>query len=140
MAHGLESRVPLLDHPLVEFAATIPADVKFRNGTLKHIFKDVAQPYLPDVIVNRTDKMGFPTPWTEWSKGEVRDWVIDILSSGRARQRDLIDNRRVVKQIESESRFGRNTWGLFCLEVWQQEFHDRAVEFKQQSEVSAESR
>ena len=140
MAHGLESRVPLLDHPLVEFAATIPADVKFRNGTLKHILKDVAQPYLPDVIVNRTDKMGFPTPWTEWSKGEVRDWVIDILSSGRARQRDLIDNRRVVKQIESESRFGRNTWGLFCLEVWQQEFHDRAVKFKQQSEVSAESR
>jgi len=140
MAHGLESRVPLLDHPLVEFAATIPADVKFRNGTLKHILKDVAQPYLPDVIVNRTDKMGFPTPWTEWSKGEVRDWVIDILSSGRARQRDLIDNRRVVKQIESESRFGRNTWGLFCLEVWQQEFHDRAVKFKQQAEVSAESR
>jgi len=140
MAHGLESRVPLLDHPLVEFAATIPADVKFRNGTLKHILKDVAQPYLPDVIVNRTDKMGFPTPWTEWSKGEVRDWVIDILSSGRARQRDLIDNRRVVKQIESESRFGRNTWGLFCLEVWQQEFHDRAVKFKRQAEVSAESR
>ena len=140
MAHGLESRVPLLDHPLVEFAATIPADVKFRNGTLKHILKDVAQPYLPDVIVNRTDKMGFPTPWTEWSKGEVRDWVIDILSSGRARQRDLIDNRRVVKQIESESRFGRNTWGLFCLEVWQREFHDRAVEFRQQAEVSAESR
>ena len=140
MAHGLESRVPLLDHPLVEFAATIPADVKFRNGTLKHILKDVAQPYLPDVIVNRTDKMGFPTPWTEWSKGEVRDWVIDILSSGRARQRDLIDNRRVVEEIESESRFGRNTWGLFCLEVWQQEFHDRAVKFKQQAEVSAESR
>ena len=52
----------------------------------------------------------------------------------------VIDNRRVVKQIESESRFGRNTWGLFCLEVWQQEFHDRAVKFKQQSEVSAESR
>ena len=43
MAHGLESRVPLLDHPLVEFVATIPADVKFRNGRLKQIFEDVEQ-------------------------------------------------------------------------------------------------
>ena len=140
MAHGLESRVPLLDHPLVEFVATIPADVKFRNGTMKQIFEDVAQPYLPDVIVNRTDKMGFPTPWAEWLKGEVRDFVIGVLTSARARERDLIDNRRVVRQIESEPRFGRNSWGLFCLEVWQQEFHDKAAEFKHQAQASAGAR
>jgi asparagine synthase (glutamine-hydrolysing) len=140
MAHGLESRVPLLDHPLVEFVATIPADVKFRNGTLKHIFKDVAQPYLPDVITSRVDKMGFPTPWAEWLKGETRDFVIDALTTSKARDRDLIDNRRVVKQIETESRFGRNTWGLFCLEIWQQEFHDKATGFKHDAEMSAPSR
>lgn len=139
MAHGLESRVPLLDHSLVEFVATIPADVKFRSGAMKQVFKDAAQPYLPDVIINRTDKMGFPTPWTEWLKGEVRDFVLDTLTSGRALERDLIDNRRVVQQIESESKFGRNIWGLFCLEVWQQEFQDKAAEFKQQVQLSPEN-
>lgn len=138
MAHGLESRVPLLDHPLVEFVATIPADVKFRNGAMKQILKDAAQPHLPDVILNRADKMGFPTPWTEWLKGELREFVLDILTGQRARGRDLIDNRQVVRQIETESKFGRNTWGLFCLEVWQQEFHDRSADFKHQ--LSVESR
>jgi asparagine synthase (glutamine-hydrolysing) len=132
MAHGLESRVPLLDHPLVEFVATIPADVKFQNGAMKQIFKEAAQPYLPDTIINRTDKMGFPTPWTEWLKGEAREFVLDNLTSRRAHERELIDNRRVVQQIESESKFGRNIWGLFCLEIWQQEFHDKTAEFKQQ--------
>lgn len=106
---------------------------------MKQVFKDAAQPYLPDVIINRTDKMGFPTPWTEWLKGEVRDFVLDTLTSGRALERDLIDNRRVVQQIESESKFGRNIWGLFCLEVWQQEFHDKAAEFKQQVQLSPEN-
>jgi asparagine synthase (glutamine-hydrolysing) len=135
MAHGLESRVPLLDHPLVEFVATIPADVKFRNGTLKQIFKDTTRSHLPDVIVNRTDKMGFPTPWTEWLKGELRDFVLDTLTTTAARERGLIDNRRVVERIESEPKFGRNIWGLFCLEVWQQQFHDRTADFKRASRL-----
>ncbi|MCP4204030.1 MAG: asparagine synthase (glutamine-hydrolyzing), partial [bacterium] len=50
MAHGLESRVPLLDHPLVELAATMPSDVKFKDGNMKHVFKQVAAPYLPEAI------------------------------------------------------------------------------------------
>src|SRR5207248_7571356 len=99
----------------------------------------VAQPYLPDTINNRTDKMGFPTPWAEWLKGDVRNFVLDVLTSAPARGRDLIDNRRVVRQLESESRFGRNTWGVFCLEVWQQQFHDKAAEFKQHAEMPAGS-
>ena len=48
MAHGLESRVPLLDHPLVEFAATIPADVKFKDGTMKHVFKEATSLARPE--------------------------------------------------------------------------------------------
>ena len=49
MAHGLESRVPLLDHALVELAATMPADVKFKDGTMKHVFKRAFAPLVPDV-------------------------------------------------------------------------------------------
>ena len=128
MAHGLESRVPLLDHPLIEFAATIPSDVKFKDGTMKHVFKNALGPLLPQAIVDRKDKMGFPTPVNDWVRGEARDFVFDTLSTGAARSRELVDNRKVLEKLESEPRFGRNVWGLLCLEIWQQEFHDRAEE------------
>ena len=77
MAHGLESRVPLLDHRLVELAATIPADVKFKDGELKAVFRRVARPHVPDVIADRTDKMGFPVPIGEWFAGPAHDFLHD---------------------------------------------------------------
>ncbi len=127
MAHGLESRVPLLDHPIVEFAATIPSDVKFTNGTMKHVFKNALGPVLPPAILERTDKMGFPTPVNKWVRGEARDFVRDTLSTSAARSRDLVDNRQVLAKLDREPKFGRNIWGLLCLEIWQQEFHDQAA-------------
>lgn len=126
MAHGLESRVPLLDHPLVEFAATIPSDVKFKDGTMKRVFRDALGPVLPAPILERTDKMGFPTPVNEWARGEARDFVLDTLSTPAALSRELIDNRKVAARIETEPQFGRNLWGLLSLELWQQQFHDAA--------------
>ena len=131
MAHGLESRVPLLDHPIVEIAATIPSNIKFKNGNMKHIFKDVVQPYLPDVIINRKDKMGFPTPLSEWITNEARDFVRDVFSTSKALNRDLINNRQVLAGLDQEPRYGRKIWGLLSLELWQQEFHDRAAEYRQ---------
>ena len=83
MAHGLESRVPLLDHELVELAATIPADIKFKDGTMKHVFKKATRPLVPDVIADRKDKMGFPVPLHEWFAGPAREFVSDIFSSRR---------------------------------------------------------
>jgi len=130
MAHGLESRVPLLDHPLVELAATIPSNIKFKDGTMKHIFKEAARPYLPTSILDRQDKMGFPTPLTEWVKGEARDFVRDIFSSAAAKSRPLVNNRKVLQALDREPQFGRKVWGLLCLELWQQAFHDRELEYK----------
>ncbi len=130
MAHGLESRVPLLDHPIVEMAATIPADIKFKNGNMKHIMRQVVRPYLPDTIWARKDKMGFPTPLSEWLAGEAREFVRDIFSTRAALDRELIDNSRVLAGLDSEPRYGRKVWGLLCLELWQQEFHDRESEYK----------
>jgi len=130
MAHGLESRVPLLDHRLVELAATIPSDVKFEGGDMKHVFKTVTRPLLPDVITERTDKMGFPVPLTEWIKGPAREFVTDTFSSQAAQERPLVDNRKVLDGLASESAFGRKTWGLLSLELWQQTFHDRESEVK----------
>ena len=130
MAHGLESRVPLLDHRVVELAATIPANVKFRDGEMKHVFRKVARPHVPDLIAERKDKMGFPVPLTEWLGGPARDWVGDVFSSRVALERELIDNSKVLASLEGEQPFGRKTWGLLCLELWQRNFHDREHDFK----------
>ncbi|MFN2577927.1 MAG: asparagine synthase (glutamine-hydrolyzing) [Pyrinomonadaceae bacterium] len=130
MAHGLESRVPFLDHPLVEFAATMPSNVKFKNGTMKQILKSAVRSELPDVIVDRKDKMGFPTPLMQWINGEAREFVQDTLTTRPALNRDLVDNRKLIGDLDKEPKFGRKVWGLLCLELWQQEFHDKAAEFK----------
>ena len=130
MAHGLESRVPFLDHKIVEFAATIPADVKFKDGTMKQVLKDAVGPLLPESILNRKDKMGFPTPLNEWLKNEAHDFVHDVFSTAQAQTRELIDNKSALGGLDNEPKFGRKAWGLLCLELWQQRFHDRESEFK----------
>jgi asparagine synthase (glutamine-hydrolysing) len=138
MAHGLESRVPLLDHPLVELAATMPADVKFKDGHLKHVLKTAFAPVLPDAVRKRRDKMGFPVPLQEWigRGGDVRDFVVDTLSSDAARSRTLVDNAKVIAKLDQEPRFGRKVWGLLSLELWQQAFHDRASSFRKKAALA----
>jgi asparagine synthase (glutamine-hydrolysing) len=131
MAHGVESRVPFLDHPLVELAAAMPANVKFKGGAMKHVLRSAMQDQLPPVVRERKDKMGFPVPLTEWIKGEARDFVWDTLSAAQALGRDVIDNRAVLDGLASEPQFGRKIWGLLSLELWQQQFHDRAGCYRQ---------
>jgi asparagine synthase (glutamine-hydrolysing) len=140
MAHGLESRVPLLDHPIVELAATMPADVKFRDGQLKHVLKRAFGSLLPDEVRNRKDKMGFPVPLQEWvsRRGPVRDFVVDTLSSQAAMSREIIDNAKVLERLDKEPRFGRKVWGLLCLELWQRAFLDQSASFaSRRPEVAA---
>jgi len=130
MAHGVESRLPFLDHPLVELAATIPADIKFKNGEMKRVLKAAFSAILPPSIAGRQDKMGFPTPISEWVASDARDFVRDTLTTTKARQRDLVDNSQVLDWMGTESKASRGFWGLFSLELWQQEFHDKAAEFR----------
>jgi asparagine synthase (glutamine-hydrolysing) len=130
MAHGLESRVPFLDHPLVEFAATIPANVKMKDGHMKHVLRHAAQPFVPREVIERKDKMGFPVPLAEWLRGEANAFVRDVFTCRAARQRDVIDNARVAAGLDQESHFGRKIWGFLSLELWQQEFHDREGYYK----------
>ena len=130
MAHGLESRVPLLDHCLVELSATIPSDIKFKDGQMKYIFKEVVRPYLTSAIMDRKDKMGFPTPTTEWMNGEAREFIRAILSTPSALSRTLVNNKKVLENMENEPKYGRKLWGFVCLEIWQQEFHDKQDYYK----------
>lgn len=130
MAHGLESRVPLLDYRLIELVATIPSNYKLKNGDMKHIFKKTMSPYLPESIRNRKDKMGFPIPLNAWLREELRVFVDDVFSSQKTQQRELIDNSSILNKIKSEGEFGRNIWGLLSLELWQQEFFDKKDYYK----------
>ncbi|NIM97417.1 MAG: asparagine synthase (glutamine-hydrolyzing) [candidate division Zixibacteria bacterium] len=137
MAHGLESRVPLLDHPLVELVATIPSNIKFENGQLKHLMKTAFQEDLPEVVHERTDKMGFPVPLSDWLHGELRDFVEDIFHSDNARHREYLNPQFDIETlIESEGKFTRKIWGLLSLELWQEEFHDRGPVYRKQREDS----
>ena len=130
MAHGLESRVPLLDHPLVEMAATMPANVKFKNGSMKIVLRNAIGSMLPPEVLNRRDKMGFPVPLNKWLAGPARDFAKDTLSSRNALGRPYINNASVAEGLDREPKYGRKMWGLLCLELWQSEFHDRAHEMR----------
>jgi asparagine synthase (glutamine-hydrolysing) len=137
MAHGLESRVPFLDHPLVEFVATVPADVKFSGGDTKHLLKQTFGGELPQPILHRRDKMGFPVPLKEWFAGELHDFVQDLFRSRAARSRPFMRADAVLANFERAGRFSRKTWGLISLEIWHQLFHDRAAEIRRSAEVAA---
>lgn len=130
MAHGLESRVPFLDHKVVELAATIPANIKFKNGSMKYILRKTMGKYVPQEIMARKDKMGFTTPFNLWAQNEAYDFIADIFTTQKAQNRDLIRNEIVLRKIKGESKFSRNLWGLLCLELWQREFHDKEAYYK----------
>jgi len=130
MAHGLESRVPLLDRRLVELAAKMPADIKFKNGEMKYIFKKAIKEFIPPSIYNRKDKMGFPTPVNNWFQNEAKELLFDVLGSKSSINRDYVDNQSLLKNIENENDFGRNIWGAFSLELWFQTFIDDHKPYK----------
>lgn len=138
MAHGLESRVPLLDHALVEFAATVPADIKFSGGRMKHLIKTAFADTIPHDVLNRRDKMGFPVPLKEWFGGELRGMILDIFTNLRDRHRPYINAEAVLANFDKAAPFSRKTWGLLSLELWHQAFHDKAAQYRALLDPQAE--
>jgi asparagine synthase (glutamine-hydrolysing) len=130
MAHGLESRVPFLDHPLAEFLATIPADVKFKNGRLKHMLLNTYKNVLPSKIYERRDKMGFPVPLKEWFKTDLKDFVHDVFRNQNTLSRDLVNIKPFLDNFEKTGQFSRKFWVMFSLELWHQTFHDKAQDYR----------
>lgn len=130
MAHGLESRVPFLDHPLVEFVATVPANVKFRHGRMKVMLKEGFDDILPRSVADRRDKMGFPVPLSEWYRKEISGFVHDVFTSRAARERALFTKGALDDVAGKEAKFSRKTWGLLNLELWFRGFQDQAASFR----------
>ncbi len=124
MAASLESRLPLLDYRIVEYALAQPAALRFAGGRPKHLLKEAVRGVVPRAIVERKDKMGFPVPIFEWFGGELKEYVEDILLGQRTRTRGFFDMASVERSVRSEKPFGRTVWGLLSLELWFRQFFD----------------
>lgn len=126
MAASIESRVPFLDHKLVEFTAKLPELYKLRSGTSKWILREAMKGVLPDSILNRR-KMGFPVPLGSWFRGAFCNVVDDCVLSERALSRGIF-SPNYVKEIVSRHRAGENhddrIWYLINFEVWMRTFID----------------
>ena len=124
MANSLELRVPLLDHLLLEFAASLPTDFKVRRFTTKYIAKRALGKHLPKAILQRR-KAGFPVPYERWLRTEMRDWIHDILFDSSAISRGYF-NKSCIENLVAENlragSYSKEVLSLVTLELWHRAF------------------
>jgi asparagine synthase (glutamine-hydrolysing) len=126
MAHSLEARPPLLDHKLVEFAATVPARFRIKDGTTKYLFKQAMRGILPDQIIDR-QKHGFAVPLARWFRGDLSSFARDLLLSPTCRDRGIF-NMGYVERLFNLNARGRDLdlqlWTMMSFELWCRRFLD----------------
>ena len=122
MAVGLEARVPLLDHRLIEFAWTLPTELKIRGGVSKWPLRQLLYRHVPKRLVDRP-KAGFTIPLADWLRGPLRDWAETWLAENRLRKRGWLDPAP-VRAAWNQLLGGRGErrdealWGICMLEAW----------------------
>ncbi len=126
MANSLELRVPLLDHRLLEFSASLPPHYKLNGFTLKYIWKRALSKRVPGKILNRK-KAGFPVPYESWLRNNLRDQVRAILTDRKTIERGYFQKATVEKLIDANNDCGtysKEVFSLVALELWQRMFLD----------------
>lgn len=127
MAASIESRVPFLDHKLVEFTAGLPERMKLRGGTTKYILRESMKGLLPEEILSRP-KMGFPVPIGSWFRGAFKGIVDEYVLSERAVSRGVFDPEFVRSLVCRHQELGEDhserIWSLVNFEIWQRQFFD----------------
>jgi asparagine synthase (glutamine-hydrolysing) len=128
MAAGVEVRVPFLDNDLVALANSLPSSLKQRGSVGKWIFKKAMEPYLPHDVIYRP-KTGFGVPLRRWLRGELREWIGDILSANALRRRGIF-NPAAVAQLIEDDRTGKvdaayTILSLATIEIWCRHFLDQ---------------
>jgi len=128
MSASIESRVPFLDHKLVEFAATLPDQWKLNGWTTKRVLRESMKGLLPESILNRP-KMGFPVPFAGWTRGGWNEVVRDVLLDRRSRERGIVDppavERLLTDHASGRTEGGDRIWSLLNLELWHRTFIDQ---------------
>jgi asparagine synthase (glutamine-hydrolysing) len=121
MAHSLETRVPLLDHRIVEFATQLPLSMKIHQGTGKWILRELLDRYVPRNLIERP-KSGFGVPVGEWLKGPLHEWAEDLLSEQKLKNGGYFDVKQVRKVWEQHSSGKKNQqyqlWSVLVFQAW----------------------
>lgn len=126
MANSVELRVPLLDHRVLEYAASLPQDLKLRRGTAKYILKKTFTGRVPREIIDRT-KAGFPVPYERWFSGDLQGPLRDLLLDSRTQQRGYFRRKAVARMLDENRRrraFSKELFLLAALELWHRQFAD----------------
>jgi asparagine synthase (glutamine-hydrolysing) len=130
MAHSIETRVPLLDNHVIDFAATLPSSFKIRNGRRKHILKETLRPMLPPRILDRK-KQGFGIPLGTWFRGGLTGLFSDVLEAPVTRQRGYFESafvsRLLKEHLAGERDHTLRLWQLLVFELWHRQYLDAAT-------------
>ncbi|MCI0450656.1 MAG: asparagine synthase (glutamine-hydrolyzing) [Chlorobi bacterium] len=120
MAHSIESRVPFLDYRLVELGMNLAPNHLSYKDTSRPLYRKALIPYLPEEIVNRKDKLGFPTPFSKWSRTILKNYITDCLLSDTALISEFVDRssleQNLTKHFEMKKDFSWEIWRLLSLE------------------------
>ena len=127
MANSLEARSPLLDHKVMEFAASLPENLKLRGATTKYLLKKIAAKLVPPAVIYRK-KMGFGVPIAAWFRHELKDFAQATLLSEKALKRGIVKPAAVTELVRSHVAGERDhafkIWNLLMLELWFERFID----------------
>lgn len=125
MAASLETRVPILDHKLVEFSYSLPGNLKLKRLTTKWIFKKTMERLLPRQNIYRP-KEGFSIPIKHWLRMDLKDLLLDYLSPKRIREGGLFNFESIERMIESHLKqrenFSHQLWALLVFEIWRETY------------------
>jgi asparagine synthase (glutamine-hydrolysing) len=128
MANSVELRVPLLDHEVLEFAASLPSDFKVHGFQTKYIAKKSLSRVVPQAILDRK-KAGFPVPYESWIRSELKDWVQDVLLDSESLSRGYFKKEAVellLKNNLESGNYPKEVFSLAVLELWHREFLNAA--------------
>ncbi len=127
MAVSLEARSPFLDHNVIEFAASLPENLKLKGLTSKYLLKKILGKLLPQENLKRR-KMGFGVPISHWFRGEMKNFLLEVLLTEKAQNRGILKREKVEQlineHISGARDNGQGLWTLLMLELWFQRFID----------------